>query len=216
MSEPAQFPQPDRAPLAEGTANVPGTASVPPPWPPRQPYAVARPRHELPTWAVVLIVLAVVGACGSIARAVTGSAENPPAGSLPAVPTQPLVAPTGGSTRAEGHTVTFEVTTADGNVDMVNWSTLENSAVLNDEVSPFTTTVPMRAVYGLVGVTASDGSRLTCRLTVDGVIVATVTGDGDVNCSAPVGPGEPASAPDGPLDLPRTVPPARSSGHPFF
>jgi hypothetical protein len=130
---------------------------------------------------IVTAVLVGLAVFGGFVNAVRDSADPTPAA---AAHVPPLDAPAG--TPAAVHTIVFEVTTADGSVNSVNWSTLGDSAVLNDEASPFSKTVTLDRRYGLVGVTASDDTRLRCRLIVDGAIVDEGESDGVVNCSASV------------------------------
>lgn len=99
----------------------------------------------------------------------------------PQAPVAPLGAPPAAAD--QGHDIQFEVTTADGSVDMVNWSTLDDSALEDNTKSPFVKRVRLERKTGIVGVNASDASRVRCRLTVDGKVVDEGESDFVVNCS---------------------------------
>lgn len=124
--------------------------------------------------AVVLVGFSL--ACGS------GGGNS--AGSDAAPTEEPTTAE---ATTASGHTIKFVVKAADGSVDMVNWSTLEDSSVDNNVTSPWSKSVKLEDSSGLVGVDASDSSRVSCELYVDGKKVDDGDSDGTVNCSDTVG-----------------------------
>jgi hypothetical protein len=114
---------------------------------------------------------------------------------LPGANPEPASGPSSGATsgassRAAGKTVRFEVWTASGTA-LVNWSTLEDSAILRDvpaaEDEPWVHEATLETSFGLVGVNASAASGLvSCRLLVDGAVVDEGESEGTVNCSATV------------------------------
>lgn len=111
--------------------------------------------------------------------------DSPAAGATPPSPTNPT-APSG----AEGRQIRFEVTASSGKASMINWSTVEDSAIVNDAKTPWMKTVTLEDKYGLIGVnaTASDGKTIACKLYVDGKLVDEGESDGSVNCSDTVSP----------------------------
>jgi hypothetical protein len=117
---------------------------------------------------------------------------------LPTDEPDPTAGPTAGVTSgapsrstAGGKVIRFEVWAASGTASLVNWSTLEDSAILRDvpaaEDEPWVHEATLETTFGLVGVNASATSGLvSCRLLVDGVQVDEGESEGTVNCSATV------------------------------
>lgn len=143
------------------------------------------PARKLSTGAIVAIVVGAVvvlvcAICGVVALAngvLTRSSNqaNNPATSRPAPPaTKP----------AAGHTIRFEVTSPSATATLINWSTLEDSALLRDEKLPWSKEVQLEDRFGLVGVNASVASgKISCKLYVDGALVDEGESDNVVNCS---------------------------------
>lgn len=144
------------------------------------PLPAQPPKRKLSTGAIVAIVIGsvVVLICGicTIGAVVNGAlfGDRLKSGSGPAATT------TNGQ-----HTIRFEVTAADGaKATLINWSTLEDSALLNDEPLPWSKEVTLETKLGLVGVNASVASgRVGCKLYVDGQLVDEGESDVVVNCS---------------------------------
>lgn len=92
-----------------------------------------------------------------------------------------------GATPPAAHTVRFEVTTSSGQASLINWSTLEDSAIVNDAATPWTHEVEMESRTGLVGVNASAVTgTVACKLWVDGALVDEGESAAAVNCSSRV------------------------------
>lgn len=147
------------------------------PGPPQQPYGqqpayapAPPPKKGLGTGAIVAIVIGAVVLLGCLGLGVIGLMSN-------AVDE---------ATGANRHTIVFEVTSTAGKAT-INWSTLEDSAILTDEKTPWTKTVELEKKTGLVGVLVSGEGRLTCTLKVDGKVVDTEESDGTVNCAKSIG-----------------------------
>jgi hypothetical protein len=166
----AMQPDPRTEPTRYPTSQDPWgtTAHVPPPGQPTQPQQF-RPQHVPPRKSnrgliIAVIALAVLLGIGTlISLALLGA--NPPA----------------------AHTVRFEVTSSSGQVTLINWSTLEDSAILNDTASPWTLQVEMESRTGLVGVNASTASgTVACKLWVDGKLADDGESAGTVHCGATV------------------------------
>lgn len=149
-------------------------------YPTQPPPAQGR---KLSTGAIVAIVIGAVvvlicGICGVVALAngvLTGvNQANNPATTRPATATKP----------ATTHTIRFEVTSPSATATLINWSTLEDSALLNNEKLPWSKEVVLEEKFGLVGVNASVASgKIACKLYVDGVMVDEGESDSVVNCS---------------------------------
>lgn len=92
-----------------------------------------------------------------------------------------------GSNPPAVHAIRFEVTSSSGQVTLINWSTLEDSAIVNDAASPWTHQVDLKSRTGLVGVNASAASgTVACKLWVDGKLVDEGESAGAVHCGTTV------------------------------
>lgn len=133
----------------------------------------------MPTPRALTTVAAAVLALASLACGAgqTDKPNGPPADA----PTSASAATKGRP--AKGHTIKFEVVAESGTATMVNWSTLEDHALLNNVQTPWTKEARLEDKYGLVGVNATADGRITCKLWVDGKLVDEGESDGSVNCS---------------------------------
>lgn len=138
------------------------------------------PARKLSTGAIVAIVVGAVvvlvcAICGIVALANGVLMGNQAGNNQTATATQ---------TQA-GHTIRFEVTsTAATTATLINWSTVEDSALLKNEKLPWSKEVVLEDKFGLVGVNASVASgKVACKLYVDGKLVDEGESDSVVNCS---------------------------------
>lgn len=161
-----------------------------PPYQPPMPIVQPPPRRGLSTGAIVAIVAGavVVLMCGiCIVGAIINGAVNPLNRSQTSSsnPNQGTVGDAASTTPA-GHVIRFEVTSPSGaaTATLINWSTLEDSALDRDQALPWSKEVQLETRSGLVGVNASvTGGRVACKLFVDGALVDEGESDGTVNCS---------------------------------
>ncbi|MFY1686481.1 MmpS family transport accessory protein [Plantactinospora sp. WMMB782] len=84
------------------------------------------------------------------------------------------------------HTVRFEVSAPSGKVTLVNWSTVEDSALVRNPVSPWSHEVELESATGIVGVNVSGTGTVACRVWVDGKLVDEGESSGAVHCGATV------------------------------
>lgn len=159
----------------------------PTPGQPAQPVppSPSKPKSILPLVLIIVSALVVL-VCGSVvalalAGARTGKPMTAPSGSAGVPQSHEAVGGRG------GHTIRFEVTSTSGKATLVNWSTLEDSAVLSDQQTPWSKEVHLDGTAGLVGVNASASSGLiACKIHVDGVLLDEGESEGAVNCSGTV------------------------------
>lgn len=163
----------------------PVSVTYPPAAPPPPAYGPPPAKPRMPK--SLKIALAVVG--GTVLFCLSGAVVFVLNGGMYTKVRLPDKAPAVAQTKAAGHEIRFEVTSAGAGAATVNWSTIGDSAILTNESLPWSKTVTLKDSYGLVGVTASAPSgRLTCRLLVDGREVKKNESDLVVNCSDTVTP----------------------------
>lgn len=136
---------------------------------------------------ILSIILAVV-----YTAAFAGAAKSLNDDSAPAVTTQPSAsspaAPASSAPAATGHTVTYDVTGNGTKATDVTYLTFNNgssgTSQANDAVIPFHKVIPIESnsllstsIFSLVA-QASDGSSITCNITVDGKVISTNTSTG--------------------------------------
>lgn len=148
-----------------------------------QPPAYGPPPKKKSGGKIALVVIgAIVGLClvGGLISVVAGHGNSGSA--------DPSVAATQQAADPKtGHTVTFEVAAKTGKLTLVNWSILEDSAILNNPPSPWKKSVTLETATGLAGVNVSGTGTVTCRLLVDGKVIDEGESDAVVNCSDTIG-----------------------------
>lgn len=153
----------------------PGQPVYPPPPP--------KPKSILPLIIVVCATVALLLCGGLVALALTDSTADKPT----TTPTSRGPLSNDGVGTRPGHTIRFEVTTKSGTATIINWSTIEDSALLTDQKTPWSLDVVMDRKLGSVGVNASAGEgTVSCKVFMDGVLLDEGESEGAVNCSGSV------------------------------
>lgn len=135
--------------------------------------------------------LAIVGAIAALA--LTGCSA--PSTASPAASAAPSSAP------AAGRTVTYDVTGDGGAASNISYSTFNGGGGGSESAAnaplPFQKVIPLQAstilsssVFSLVGQAGQNGTTISCKITVDGKVIAQQTSTGAyavVTCSGTAG-----------------------------
>lgn len=158
---------------------TPGQSAQPVPPPPSKSKSI------LPLILIIISALVAL-VCGSIVTLALIGAQTGKPTSTPDESTGVALSPEAVGGRG-GHTIRFEVTATSGHATLVNWSTLEDSAVLSDQQTPWSKEAHLDSAAGLVGVNASTADGLiACKIYVDGGLLDEGESEGTVNCSGTI------------------------------
>ncbi|MEV0249791.1 MmpS family transport accessory protein [Nocardia sp. NPDC050712] len=173
----------------------------------QQPGYPPQPPKKSNTKWIVLGVVAVVLLCGfggcvailgkageevskSIDAAVSSISAAPTAPDVPASPGASIPPLTPGTSSAKGKSITYEIVSDAGELNSVTY--FDGNSELKQETSataPWSKSFTNSSTVALISLGAqTNGSSVTCRITVDGKVADEQTATGKyavVNCTAP-------------------------------
>lgn len=85
------------------------------------------------------------------------------------------------------HTIVFKATAKTGALTLVNWTSLKDSAAVDNPPSPWTKTVSLVAGVGLAALEVTGSGTVTCELVVDGKVLSTAESPQTASCSHTIG-----------------------------